>query len=221
MYGSIPLIFLNANKIYSMNMQGGVKGVVPYYISNAGFVAVFFSGIYAAYKGKFSFLTFLPFVGIILKDLAVVGRVAMLIALLEFLLTFFLFRHLLKNDIAQRFKFSKISAATSIAILLMLFIISASIVRVTRNSSESFMGASKELRDLNDNFIISPSMYLYLSSDVGVLNEYLKADNENTGFGQNTFLPVYLFLAKLEAVDKPFELQRGYFNLKMILQFAS
>lgn len=211
MFGSIPLVFLNANKIYSMNIRGEIKGILPYYISHAGYAAVFFSGIYTAYKGKFSLLTFLPFIGIIVKELALVGRVGMLIALLEFLFTFFLFRHLLKSYITQKFKFSKLSAGVSLIILLMLFIISASVVRITRSSTESFMGASKQLKDLNNNFIISPTMYLYFSSDVGVLNEYLKADKEIAGFGQNTFLPVHLFLAKLGAIEKPYELQRGYF----------
>lgn len=211
MFGSIPAVILNANYIYILNSKGGgIKGMVPF-IAVFGYVAIFFSGIYTAYKGKFTFLTFLPFIGIIVREMATVGRVGMLLALLEFLFVFFLFRHLLNNDSSKRFKFSKTNAIISFAFILALFIASASIVRVARGGTEKFVGASQQLSELKGNFIISPTVYLYLSSDVGVLSKYFDYEPEKTKFGQNTFLTVYHILSKFDIIDRPSDYQKGYF----------
>ena len=97
----------------------------------------------------------------------------------------------------------------------------ASLVRISRNigteTSESYEGTSNELRQFKDNLIISPSLYLYLSSDVGVLSQYLRSEGTSypemdyTQFGQNTFLPVYNFLSKFGFIDRVSGYQRGYF----------
>ena len=211
MFGSIPAVFLNANYIYILNSKGGgIKGMVPF-IAVFGYVAVFLSGIYTAYKGKFTFLTFLPLVGIIIRELATVGRVGMLLALLEFLFTFFLFRHLLNDDKSKRYKFSKKNAVISFTVLLFLFVSSASIIRIVRGGAESFVGANQQLSKLKGNFILSPSIYLYFSSDIGVLTKYFEYEPENTMFGQNTFLTVYHVLAKLNVLKRPSDFQKGYF----------
>ncbi len=209
MFGSIPMVFLNANTIYKLNVTRGIKGVIPY-ISSFGYVAIFFSAIYSAYKGRFSFLTLLPFIGIIIKELATVGRAGMLLALMEFIFTFFLFRYLLKDEPFSRFKFSKKNAIIVFMLMAVFFIASASLVRITRGSGEYYPGASKELRELKNNFIITPSIYLYLSSDIGVLSQYLKLGDEQTKFGENTFLLFHDFLAKLDVIKRPPDFQKGY-----------
>ena len=211
LFGSIPAVFLNANKVYVLNSQGGgVKGVVPF-ISVFGYVAVFFAGIYTAYRGRFSFLSFLPFVGVIIKQLAIEGRAGMLFALLEFLFTFILFRHLLKEEPSRQFKFSKTNAIISFIILIAFFVASASLVRLARGGSESYMGANTGLNRYKKNIIITPTLYLYLSSDVGVLSKYFDSGGENTEFGQNTFLTVYHVLSKLGLLKRPSDYQRGYY----------
>jgi len=220
MYGSIPTVILNASEIYSLSLQGDIKGVIPY-ISFSGYVAVFFSGIYTAYKRKYLLVTFFPLVGIIIQELATLGRAGMLFALIEFLFTFFLFRHFLNNDTKQRFKFLKKNGIFAFTILIVFFIVAASLVRISRNigteTSESYEGTSNELRQFKDNLIISPSLYLYLSSDVGVLSQYLRSEGTSypemdyTQFGQNTFLPVYNFLSKFGFIDRVSGYQRGYF----------
>ncbi len=210
MFGSIPAVLINANRVYRLIVEGEMKGFIPY-ISAVGYVAVFFSGIYTAYKGRFSFLTFFPFIGIIIRELASVGRAGMLFALMEFVFSFFLFRHLLNNESSKRFKFSRKNAILASTILAVLFIASASFVRISRVTFENYRGASKELRQLEENMIISPSIYLYLSSTVGVLNQYLRSEGENTGFGKNTFLPVYDVIAKFGIIKRPPDYQKGYY----------
>lgn len=210
MFGSIPAVILNAITVYRMTGRGEISGIIPY-ISYSGYVAIFFAGIYTAYKRRFSLLTFYPFIGIIIKELATVGRAGMLFALIEFLLSFLLFRHLLNDDFTQKYKFSKINSIFAVTILLLFFIISSSLVKISRGSPESFTGTSKGLKQLENNLIISPSLYLYLSSDIGVFSKYLSSNGDGTSFGQNTFLPFYLLLAKFGIVERPNDFQKGYY----------
>lgn len=210
MFGSIPAVLINANIIYSLNVKRGIEGFIPY-LPIIGYVGVFFAGIYTAYKGRFSLLSILPFLGIVLKETATLGRSGMLLALMEFLFAFILFRHLLKEDRSRKFKYSKKNIVLVSTIIIVFFIASASLVRVTRISSEYYAGASRELKQFKNNLILSPSIYHYFSADVGVLNEYLKYEKENVNFGQNTFLPVYDFLTKLGAFEKMPDVQIGYF----------
>ncbi len=210
-FGSIPGVLINSRIIYSLNVSGKLKGTIPY-IALFGYVAVFLVGIYTAYKGKFTLLTFIPLISVILREIAGAGRVGMLMALVEFSFSFFLFRHLLNNDITNKYKFSKVNSIFATIILLVFFIGAASLVRVSRMSdkTENFTGASGTLMKTKENFIISPSVYLYLSSDIGVLSKYLSSEGEKTNIGQNTFLTIYTFLAKLDLVEKPPIYQKYY-----------
>jgi oligosaccharide repeat unit polymerase len=210
MFGSIPAVIINASIVYQLNIHREIKEFVPI-LPAFVYVGVFLSGIYSAYKGKITFLTFLPFIGIVLKELTYFGRAEMLLSLMEFLFSFFLFRNLLKEDLSERFRFSKINAAFSTAFLLLLLIGSASFIRISRGNYENYKGASNSLNQLKGNFLISPSIYLYLSSDVGVFSKYLEVDDENTKFGQNTFLIYYDIMAILEGTKRPSDFQKGYF----------
>ena len=72
--------------------------------------------------------------------------------------------------------------------MIVLIIGSTSVIRVSRGNYENYLGASNKLNKLKSNFIISPSIYLYLSSDVGVFSKYLQIDNEHTKFAINTII---------------------------------
>ncbi len=211
-FGSIPGVLLNAKVIYRLNVDGKLNATTPY-LFLFGFVAIFFAGIYTAYKRKFTILTFLPLLTIILREVALAGRAGMLVAITEFAFSFFLFRHLLNNDLSQRFKFSKKNVLFGPIILIALFVVGSSLVRISRvsDTSENIAGASRELRQTEGNIFISPSIYLYFSSDIGVLSKYLASEGEATGFGQNTFMTFYSFLSKFGIIKKPSEFQKGYY----------
>jgi oligosaccharide repeat unit polymerase len=152
-----------------------------------------------------------------LKELAVVGRAGMLFALLEFVFTFFLFRHLLNTDIKKRFVFSKVNGIVATFILLVFIISAASLIRIFRGSTESFAARSTQLSQFRENIILTPTLYLYLSSDPGVLSKYLESKEDfnsemnNTKIGQNTFLPIYSLLAKLGITERVSGYQRPYY----------
>uniref|UniRef100_UPI0025C7084F oligosaccharide repeat unit polymerase n=2 Tax=Ignavibacterium TaxID=795750 RepID=UPI0025C7084F len=175
------------------------------------YVGVFLSAIYTAYKGKFSFLSFFPILCIILKELTYFGRGEMLFSTLEFFFTFFLTRNLLNREKNIKFNFSRINAGISIILLVALVITAASVVRTSRGVKENIRGSSQQLKQLEENFIITPSVYFYLSSDLGVLNQYLIEEKETAKIGENTFRGVYYFLSKLRIVEEPQFFQKGYF----------
>lgn len=211
-FGSISSVFINENILYGLSRRGGIKNGIPYIsILGFGYIAILFSGIYTAYKGKFTFLTLYPFIGIIIQELASAGRVGILFASMEFAFSFFLFRNLLKETSTRKFRFSKGNAVFATIFLIFFLIVTSSFIRITRGSFENYVGASRELTKSKNNFILSPSIYLYLSSDVGVLSQYLKAGGENTKFGQNSFLIFYDLLAKLGMVKRPNDYQKGYY----------
>lgn len=209
-FGSIPSVFINAAWVYRINVKGEIKEFIPI-LPSFVYVGIFLSAIYTAYKGRFSFLSFFPIFCIILKELTYFGRGEMLFATFEFFFTFFLMRNILKQEINVPFKFSKKNAIISIILLLSLVIAAASVVRSSRGVKENIRGASEELRQLEENMILTPSVYFYLSSDLGVLNQYLFYNNEDSKFGENTFRGVYYLLSKLNIVEEPQFFQKGYF----------
>ena len=210
-FGSIPAVILNGSTIYRMSLRGEIKGALPYYLTSIGYVATFFGGVYSAFKGKITILSFLPFIGIVIRELANVGRVGMLFAILQFLFTFFLFRHLLSSDLPRRYRFSWKSALVTLSFILSFLIISSSLVRLVRAPTESFSGADRQLKQLRENIVFTPTLYFYLSSDLGVLSQYLKSNGDDTNFGENTFLQVHNILSRFGVIDKPNHLQKGYF----------
>lgn len=209
-FGSIPAVFVNAAWVYRINVKGEIKEFIPI-LPSFVYVGVFLSAIYTAFKGRFSFLSFFPILCIILKELTYFGRGEMLFSTFEFFFTFFLTRNLLRNEKNIKFNFSKINAVVSIFLLVALVITAASIVRTSRGVKENIKGSSQELKQLEENFIISPSVYFYLSSDLGVLNQYLLEDKESAKFGENTFRGVYYMLSKFRLVEEPQFFQKGYF----------
>jgi oligosaccharide repeat unit polymerase len=209
-FGSIPAVFVNAAWVYRINVKGEIKEFIPI-LPSFVYVGVFLSAIYTAYKGRFSFLSFFPILCIILKELTYFGRGEMLFASLEFFFTFFFVRNLLNREKNIIYNFSRLNATISIILLISLLITAASVVRSSRGVKENIRGSTKELKQLEENFIITPSVYFYLSSDIGVLNQYLIEDREKALFGENTLRGVYYMLAKFKVVEEPSFFQRGYF----------
>ncbi|MEJ5261982.1 MAG: O-antigen polymerase [Ignavibacterium sp.] len=209
-FGSIPSVFVNAAWVYRINVKGEIKEFIPI-LPSFVYVGVFLSALYTAYKGKFSFLSFFPILCIILKELTYFGRGEMLFATLEFIFTFSITRYLLRKEENVKYKFSKVNATISIILLLAVVLTAASIVRSSRGVKENIRGTSPVLKQLEDSFIFTPSVYFYLSSDLGVLDQYLRKDIESANFGENSLRGVYYLLSKLKLVDEPSFFQKGYF----------
>jgi oligosaccharide repeat unit polymerase len=207
-FGSLTNILINAAKIYRMRVEGEIHGVLPY-ITTLLYVSIFFSGIYTGKYGKFSFGLFLSFVGVILDELASVGRFGMLFAFLMFFNGLFVYRLNRKRSVNTT-NINKKLVLTILAVLIIIVSFS-SFVKSVRVGGEAYQSSSRKLDKLKNSNLITPSIYLYFSSQIGVLNKYFEKDEENVTFGQNTFLPIYNILSKFNLVKRTNGYQKGYF----------
>jgi oligosaccharide repeat unit polymerase len=206
LYGSITKIFLSASEIYRMRIESEIPGHLPY-LGGFGYAGLIMAGIYTVYKGKITFAVSILLIAVILKDMSNFGRIGILISFVIFIISLFLF----KNYFKASFSINKLKLTVVLVVSVILIVVSASIVRLFRGSYESYKGTKQELSEFKGNLIISPSIYLYLSSHIGVFNKYYDLQIEHNRFGENTLEPMYNFLAKFDLVEKvPFH-QKGYY----------
>ena len=207
-YGTVAKVLLKANTIYRDRIAGEDVGGIPY-LFIASYIGVFFAGIYTSYKKRMTFIASLPFLGIILKGIASVGRGGIFVGFLQFLITTFLFYHYLKhnNKIDSKLNYKSM---LSFVIILIIVVGSMAIVKEIRGSFDSYKGTTKSLKSFEGS-IISPQIYLYFSSNIAVLSKYFEKDSENVRFGENTLLPIYNVLAKFGIIEQPKVYPKGYF----------
>jgi oligosaccharide repeat unit polymerase len=208
-FKTFPNIIISANIIYHMRVEGELA-FVPY-LSSFSYVAVFLGALYSARKGKISFYLTFPFLGVILSDLANVGRAGMLFAFVEFISALVLYSYSINKYDLNQSKRSNKKFAISIVLIFISLVAAATVVKSIRGSVESISSSTSTLNKLKGNAVITPTVYLYFSSDVGVLNKYLELEKENSMFGENTFMPIYRVLNKLDLVEKPQFYQTGYY----------
>ncbi|MDP3149546.1 MAG: O-antigen polymerase [Ignavibacteria bacterium] len=209
-FGDIKTVLVKANLVYRLRTDGEIKGVIPYlYI--ASYVAVVLAGIYTAYKNKITLTAVFPFLSIIIKEFASFGRAGILIGFLQFVISFFLFKYYLSSlGESKRFIITKKNAAVAFAVIIIVFVGGATLVKSFRGTYETFKASSSSLKQFNSGALISPSIYLYASSHIGVLSKYFEKGSETAMFGENSLQPVYNLLSKFEVVDHPSFFQKGY-----------
>ena len=198
----------SAGEVYQMKIKGEDFGQIPY-LFTLSYAGIFLVAIYSAFKNKISLLALIPFLGAILKDVAGFARAGIFFSFILFLLTFITTRHALKRSNPEAYKFNK---KLGVAILFLIFIAvgSATLVKQVRGSFENFKANTTTLNSLKGS-VISPSIYLYFSSDIAVLSKYFEGEGESAYIGQNTFLSVYNLLSKFGVVEHPDFFPKGYF----------
>lgn len=208
-FGSVIGVFLNSTTYYRMRVAGEIEGVIPY-IFITSYIGVFLGAIYTAYKKKLTFVAFLPIFAVVFRELANLGRAGILFGLVEFLIVYILYRYMLsQNDKNSKIKKSRIIIAT--LVIVSITVGGAVFIKSVRNPIDTIQGTSSTLKQFEGNVLISPSIYLYMCSHLGILNKYLEHDDEPSNFGGHTFLPVYNIIAKTGAVEPQPFFQRGYF----------
>ncbi len=209
-FGSISMVLLNASQIYDMRVEGEHLGKIPY-LNLFSYVGVFFSGIHSALRNKFSYLVIFPLIAVILTDAASLARAGVFFAFVLFSITFITNRYFFKS-ITKRDVYTK-NTNIFITTFLIIFIAigSVSLIRLIRNPLGDFKSTSIELKKLSNSGIISSSIYLYFSSPIAVLNEYLDKRKEVAVFGENTFYPIYNNLNRIGAKVNLKPYPKGYF----------
>lgn len=208
-YGSIAGVFLNANIIYGLRVKGEIPESIPY-IGSVVYISLFFAGIHSAKHGRITMITFLPIIAIVLKDMAGFGRANIMVAAFLLSSTFFICKYYFKRFQLNLTNKNLTKSIVSWSLILTIAILSASIIKTSRGSYESFEGETSPLKGIRGGLIISPSVYLYASSHIAVFSKYLDEPKEKTSLGQNTFLPIYSILSKFNLLDRPSDYQRFY-----------
>jgi oligosaccharide repeat unit polymerase len=209
-YGTVVEVFLHLGRIRQLTTQGEIEGIIPY-ISSFGFVAVFFAGLYSAFKNRITLISFIPILIIIVKDTASAGRVGILIGFLEYGITYILTSNYLKKIKGEPNLKTKIFNYSSIAVIFLIFFSSIFFIKGLRGGSEDLTGVGRNINAVNDRIFITPTLYLYFSGHVGALSKYFEKDVETARFGENTFRFVYNVLNKVGFTDEAEMYQRGYF----------
>ncbi len=199
MFGSITGVLINGYTIYRMRIDGDTPGTIPY-LNSFALAAIFLSGLYSARSGKIKLIALLPLLIIIIDDVAMAGRAKMLMGVVLFISAYFLSKLKPVQATAVRTT-SKWKWVLTFGLMVALLLVAAEFVRSYRGAYERFYGASKELSKLERNTFITPSIYLYLSSHVGVFNAYWKAGGEHYFPASNTFAPVFRILSKIGLGD--------------------
>ena len=209
-YGNLANIVLEAFKIYRTRTEGDLEGVIPYVwlTIHAGVVL---AGLYTAYKKRITLIALLPIFALLLKEIANFSRAGILLGFIEYFVSFMLMRHLLSSQINQKHKVSRTSIVFTIIIVFGLMVLSASVVRYLRHPIDEMKGSTSELSTFKGGFFLSPGIYLYASSHVGVLEKHLDEEAQARLIGNKTISPIYRFLGGFKLVPKPEYHQKGYF----------
>lgn len=192
-FGSVFNVVVLGNLVYSLRVQEGFKFGVPY-LDSLALAASFFAGLLISIRQRFSLISVLPFLIVVAEAVGMMGRMKILMSVILFFAGYFL-----NSRTAPT---ARLAGATSIVrrwttvgVAVLLFVASVELVRSSRGSIESIPGASGTLRSLRGGAFITPSLYLYLTVDHGVFNQYLKKDEERTPPGGNILAPAYKVLA--------------------------
>ncbi len=211
MFGDLASVFSSGNIVYQLRIKNKIPGLIPY-ISSLSYAAVFLSGIYSAYKNKINLISIMPLIAVILKTMALFGRAGMLFGFVEFIAAFMLYRHYMVQRITiSQLKSERIKTISYMVLIFVIFLSGATVVKSVRGTVESYQSASTKLKGTQKGLIISPSIYLYFSSHVGVMSKYFEKDNEEARFGENTFSPIYNFLSKFGVTDRVSFYSKGYY----------
>jgi oligosaccharide repeat unit polymerase len=138
-------------------------------------------------------------------------RSGILFGLLEYLTSYLLYRHLITSG-ANKIRFSRqrYKAMITVVVVLLVMIAGASAVKLIRNPTDEFQGTSNTINQFKGGILISPSIYFYAASQIGVLNQYLESDKEHLPFGNSTFFAIYTGFSKFDLTEKPNDQHEGY-----------
>lgn len=207
-YGSVVNVFLNAVEIYRQRIEGEIQGIIPF-IHLTGYVGIFYSALLIGYQKKISLISILPFIAVVLKEVSNLGRAGMLTGFFLFIATYFLYSNFFKSEKTDERKYKMI---LTFVVIIVIIVAAAGLIRSTRGTIESFKGTSGSLASMRAGFLITPSLYLYMSSHVGVFSKYIENDYDNGNhFGEKTFQPVYNLLSRFDIVKHPGFYEKGYY----------
>jgi len=210
LFGSVKSVIINGNLVYSvLHREARIPGMWPY-IDSVTLAADFFGGYFACRRGRPIFLGIVPLFVELVEGISGFGRARLIIGTILWVSAFYL------PQAKSRSMGRKILAGRifMVATIIVIFAFGMEFVRSFRGARESFSGETASLSHIKGIGFITPSIYMYLSSDVAVLNKFLDYEfsgkGENTPIGGHTFGPFFRFFAHFGIVDEMPVYQKFY-----------
>ena len=211
-FGGIAGVFLKGESIYRMRVEGEHLNKIPY-LTSLSFIGIYLSAYYSAYKNKISSLVILPLIGIVLSEAANLSRAGVFYAFVLFVIVIVTTKYFFASNPKYSQNRSNKKLIISFVLISVFTVASVIAIKFIRNPIEGeYQNTSSSMRQFRGSILISPSLYLYFSSPIVVLEKYLtKLDEEDAYIGENTFYPVYNTLSKFNVVDGLSAYPKGYF----------
>lgn len=207
-FGSVSNVLVRGALLYSLRVSEGIPGTIPY-LSSLCLTATLLAGVYTAKIGRVRLVAILPIVICTLVDFSNMARALMIMAAITYCTGYFMTSKEAVFDPKMRPSFS-LQRVVMVVVVIALLGAGVELVRSTRHVNENIAGATRALQRLQGASFITPTIYLYLTAHHGVLNQYMKHDDEKHFFGANTFAPMYRVLAKLGFDTHVKQYQRSY-----------
>ncbi|MBI1804262.1 MAG: oligosaccharide repeat unit polymerase [Ignavibacteria bacterium] len=192
--GGLLNVLILGNALYSFRVSEAIPGSIPY-LGSLSLTATLLAGAYTGLIERIRIVAVIPLIVVILSAIANMGRASLLIAALLFMTGYVLNRQRLTSHHALS-KSIRWKRVMSLVCAVLLLVVGAEIIRSNRGTTEGFSGATTSLRKLSGGSFVTPSVYLYATVHPGVLNQYLKVQDERLFFGGNTFAPFWRLLSK-------------------------
>lgn len=200
MFGSVQSTILHGYILYRMRVQEGIPGQWPY-VDSVSLAASLFGGYFAGTRHKLAILGIIPIITEVIEAAAGFGRSKLIIAVVLWGTGYFLPR--VKARVTDWRNLRR--RMTLLFVIVAIFAFGMEFVRTFRGAKESFTGETRTLSHIKGVGFITPSLYLYLSSDVAVLNKFLSeefsGDGEHGRIGANSLAPIYNVFGKLGVTE--------------------
>ena len=220
MFGGIKNAIISGNLIYSMSKhEGGIPGMWPY-VDSVGLSADFLGGYFAGLRKRPLILGIIPFVVELTNAVSGFGRSRLIIGVILWGTAFFLPQA--KKAAADRKIL--VRRVVMISSIVLIFVFGMQAILTLRGARESFTGETTALSHVKGVGFITPSIYMYLSCDIPVLNKFLDYEFsgkvEHTPTGGFTFAPFYRLFSKFGIVD-PMPVYEKFYNVPVYTNTGS
>lgn len=197
-FGDVKSVFINANLIYTMRVEGESLQGIPY-LSSLSLSSSALSGIYLERTKRFRFLLIVPFILVVLGALASMGRMTILMAILLYINPYII-NYSLKIKNSSIFK-------SRLKILILLITIIALVLGTSR--IRAVRGGNIETLNQMPNVLKSiglaenrafASVYTNISGPIASFSWSLNRDRKDLGQGpipgMQTISPIFRLIGK-------------------------
>lgn len=193
--GDVTNVLAVGNFLYSFRVREGIPGSIPY-VGSLMLTGCLLAGVYASSKNKIQLITVIPIIISILTSIFNMGRAMLILACILFIAGYF-FEHIRTKKYIGVLRNGSLRKYFGITLVIAMIIGGAEVVRSNRGSIESYGSATGALKKIGKMGFITPSIFMYVTANNVVFDQYLKSEKESEVVGNYTLAPFWRTLAKI------------------------